>query len=163
MNGIDKTLCCKAGPANDNIELWQGTITGPADTPYAGGIFNLEIKFPSEYPYKPPKIMFKTQIYHPNISSSGDICLDILKDNWSPALTIDKVLLSISSLLSDPNPNDPLVPEIAKIYNSNRNNYNQTAKEWTLKYATGKPTIKTVANKKTYYTSSDEDSEDNYE
>ncbi len=86
---------------------------GPEGSPYQGGLFFLDIKFSLDYPFTPPKCTFKTKVYHPNINSSGGICLDILKNQWSPALTITKVLLSISSLLSDPNPDDPLVGEIA--------------------------------------------------
>jgi ubiquitin-conjugating enzyme E2 D/E len=115
--------------------VWEGMILGPTDTPYVGGLFKLEIHFPTDYPFKPPKVLFKTKIYHPNISPSGNICLDILKNQWSPALTIGKVLLSISSLLSDANPKDPLVPEIANIYIENRALYDKNAREWTLKYA----------------------------
>ncbi|CAM9795732.1 unnamed protein product [Pylaiella littoralis] len=88
---------------------------GPDDSPYAGGVFFLNIHFPADYPFKPPKVNFTTRIYHCNINSNGGICLDILKDQWSPALTISKVLLSICSLLTDPNPDDPLVPEIAQV------------------------------------------------
>jgi ubiquitin-protein ligase len=89
---------------------------GPSNSPYAGGVFFLDIHFSQDYPFKPPKITFRTKIYHCNISSAGAICLDILKDNWSPALTISKVLLSICSLLTDANPNDPLVANIAQQY-----------------------------------------------
>jgi ubiquitin-protein ligase len=69
---------------------WQATIMGPGDSPYSGGVFFLAIHFPTDYPFKPPKVNFTTRIYHPNINSNGSICLDILRDQWSPALTISK-------------------------------------------------------------------------
>ncbi|KAA8579247.1 hypothetical protein FQN60_007188 [Etheostoma spectabile] len=102
---------------------WQATIMGPSDSPYQGGVFFLTIHFPTDYPFKPPKVAFTTRIYHPNINSNGSICLDILRSQWSPALTISKVLLSICSLLCDPNPDDPLVPEIARIYKTDSQRY----------------------------------------
>lgn len=74
------------------------------DSPYKDGVFFLDIQFPTDYPFKPPKVTFRTRIYHCNVNSSGQICLDILKEQWSPALTISKVLLSICSLLTDANP-----------------------------------------------------------
>lgn len=128
---------CSAGPRGENLYIWDAMILGPADSPFAGGVFNLEIHFPTDYPFKPPKIIFLTKIYHPNISSNGNICLDILKDQWSPALTIGKALLSICSLLTDPNPKDPLVPHIADQYTRDRIRYDLTAREWTQKYACG--------------------------
>lgn len=124
------------GPISEtDMFNWKATIIGPDDSPYAGGLFFLNIHFPSDYPFKPPKVQFSTKIYHPNINSNGGICLDILKDQWSPALTISKVLLSICSLLTDPNPDDPLVPEIARIYKTDRKKFYQTAAEWTRQYA----------------------------
>jgi ubiquitin-conjugating enzyme E2 D/E len=127
---------CSAAPkSNDDIYHWDATIIGPTGSVYEGGIFNLDIKFPPNYPFKPPKVVFTTKIYHPNINMAGGICLDILKDSWSPALTISKVLISICSLLDDPNPDDPLVPEIADMYVKNRLKYDLTAREWTQYYA----------------------------
>ena len=134
----DPPANCSAGPTDDSdMFKWQGTIFGPADSPYSGGVFNLSIEFPVDYPFKPPRIMFLTKIYHPNINTAGFICLDILKTNWSPALTISKALLSVLSILTDPNPNDPLMPEIAKEYTDNRALYDATAREWTDLYAIG--------------------------
>jgi ubiquitin-conjugating enzyme E2 D/E len=125
-----------AGPEKTtDIFNWAASIIGPEGSPYSGGVFILNIQFPKNYPFKPPKITFKTKIYHPNINRSGAICLDILRDQWSPALTISRVLLSISSLLDDPNPDDPLVPEIAHLYKDNKAEYLMTAREWTNKYA----------------------------
>ena len=123
-------------PLNDNLFNWEAKIFGPEDSPYETGTFYLDIHFPKDYPFKPPKINFTTRIYHPNINSNGGICLDILKDQWSPALTVSKVLLSICSLLTDANPDDPLVPEIALVYKRDYPQFLEKAKEWTKAYAT---------------------------
>jgi ubiquitin-conjugating enzyme E2 D/E len=110
-------------------------LKGPIDTPYENGIFKISINMPVDYPFKPPKLIFKTRIYHPNIASDGTICIDILKDQWSSALRLNSVILSISDLLSNPNPNDPLVPDIARQYSSNRELYNKNVVEYVKKYA----------------------------
>ena len=133
----DPPAGCSAGPVGDDLYNWEGVIFGPNDSPYAGGVFKLSIRFPTEYPFKQPHIQFTTRIYHPNINSAGGICLDILKTQWSPALTISKVLLSILSLLTDPNPSDPLVPDIAALYKTNLPAYEANAREWTILYAMG--------------------------
>ncbi|KAI4892160.1 hypothetical protein NFI96_024338, partial [Prochilodus magdalenae] len=125
-----------AGPKGDNIYEWRSTILGPPGSVYEGGVFFLDIAFTPDYPFKPPKVTFRTRIYHCNINSQGVICLDILKDNWSPALTISKVLLSICSLLTDCNPADPLVGSIATQYLTNRTEHDRIAKQWTKRYAT---------------------------
>jgi ubiquitin-conjugating enzyme E2 D/E len=132
----DPPANCSAGPIGNDMYHWEGFIMGPSDSPYSGGLFNLRIDFPLDYPFKGPKVVFTTKIYHPNIHSSGAICLDILKDKWSPALTVSKLLLSICSLFTDANPNDPLVPNIAKQYIEDRAEFDETARIWTLQFAT---------------------------
>jgi ubiquitin-conjugating enzyme E2 C len=82
---------------------WTATIEGPEDTPYSGLTFKLSFAFPPNYPYAPPTVLFKTLIYHPNVDFSGRICLDILKDKWTAAYNIQTVLLSLQSLLGEPN------------------------------------------------------------
>ncbi|XP_022256539.1 ubiquitin-conjugating enzyme E2 E1 isoform X2 [Limulus polyphemus] len=101
---VDPPPNCSAGPKGDNLYEWISTILGPPGSVYEGGVFFLDIHFSPDYPFKPPKVTFRTRIYHCNVNSQGMICLDILKDNWSPALTVSKVLLSICSLLTDCNP-----------------------------------------------------------
>jgi ubiquitin-conjugating enzyme E2 D/E len=134
----DPPANCSAGPTReDDLMHWTAMIIGPDDSPFQGGVFYLNIQFPNDYPFRPPKCSFTTRVYHPNINSNGGICLDILKDQWSPALTISKVLLSICALLTDANPDDPLVPEIAQMYKTDRARYETTAREWTRRYASG--------------------------
>ena len=131
----DPPANCSAGPLTENIYECEATIMGPNNSPYKGGLFFLRIYFPKDYPFKPPKVRFKTKVYHPNINNSGEICLDILKNQWSPALTTSKVLLSICSLLTDPNPDDPLVVDIANQYLKDKETFNRTAEEWTRTFA----------------------------
>lgn len=130
---------CSAGPVDDrDITRWSATIFGPTETPFEGGVFRLDIQFPKNYPFSAPIIQFKTKVFHPNISPEGSICLDILKpSHWSAALTVSKVLLSICSLLSDPNPDDPLWSEPARMYERNRDQYDATVREWVTRYAQG--------------------------
>ncbi|XP_072025544.1 ubiquitin-conjugating enzyme E2-17 kDa-like [Amphiura filiformis] len=133
--GRDPPAQCSAGPSGDDLYKWQATITGPPDTPYQGGIFFLNIVFPKDYPFKPPTVSFSTKVYHPNISESGSVCLDILKSAWSPALTISKVLLSICALLCDPNPESPMRGDLAQQYKRNPTQYNKDAAQHTRLHA----------------------------
>lgn len=89
--------------SDSDLSHWTATITGPSDTCYTGMTFRLSFDFPSNYPYAPPKVLFKTPIYHPNIDFSGRICLDILKEKWSAIYNVQSVLLSLQSLLEEPN------------------------------------------------------------
>ena len=138
----DPPIGCTAGPAGNDQFQWKGVITGPHNTPYANGKFILHIGFPKDYPFKPPKVRFVTPIYHPDINDRGYFSLEILQDNWSPALTISKVLLSMVSIMTDPNPNGyGFNPEVAKLYKTNKKLYDQNAKDWTMKHAIDKKNI----------------------
>jgi len=128
-----------ATATGDNLSNLIGTITGPEGTPYAGGHFVVDITIPSHYPFEPPKMRFKTKVWHPNVSSqTGAICLDILKDQWSPALTIKTALLSLQALLCSPEPGDPQDAEVARMYLNNRPEFDRTATYWTEMYARSK-------------------------
>ncbi|KII85544.1 hypothetical protein PLICRDRAFT_701046 [Plicaturopsis crispa FD-325 SS-3] len=127
------------GPTEDSLFVWKGSIPGPKGSCYEGGVFKVNINLAPDYPFSAPKVTFGTRIYHMNISDSGNICIDILKHNWSPALSLFKVMLSLSSLLTDPNPQDPLVPSIATEYVRKREQHDKTARHWTELYAKPQP------------------------
>ncbi|CAF1001698.1 unnamed protein product [Rotaria sp. Silwood1] len=114
---------------------WTGWIEGPENTPYTNGRFYLSLKFSSDFPLKPPEIKFVTPIYHPNISIKGDICLDILHSQWSPALTVRSILISLCSLLSDPNPEHGINKQAVQLYRTDKNKYQEIEKQWTTIYA----------------------------
>jgi len=121
-------------PYENNIYNWNITVAGPNDSPYEGEILLLLINFSTEYPFKPPKINFLTKIFHPNIAiTDGEICVDILKEKWSPGNTINSVILSIISLLNDPNPNSPLNNEAAILFNNNKKDYYQKIRNYLNK------------------------------
>jgi len=125
-----------AVPDENNARHFHVIVAGPEGSPFDGGVFKLELFLPEEYPMSAPKVRFMTKIYHPNIDKLGRICLDILKDKWSPALQIRTVLLSIQALLSAPNPDDPLANDVAEQWKVNEQQAINTAREWTRLYAT---------------------------
>ncbi|CAO2586199.1 Ubiquitin-conjugating enzyme E2 N [Lemmus lemmus] len=118
----------KAEPDESNARYFHVVIA-------EGETFKLELFLPEEYPMAVPKVRFMTKIYHPNVDKLGRICLDILKDKWSPALQIRTVLLSIQALLSAPNPDDPLANDVAEQWKTNEAQAIETAKAWTRLYA----------------------------
>ncbi|KAI3435771.1 hypothetical protein D9Q98_001829 [Chlorella vulgaris] len=124
-----------AAPSEDNLRYFNVIILGPDSSPYQGGVFKLELFLPEDYPMAAPKVRFLTKIYHPNVDKLGRICLDILKDKWSPALQIRTVLLSIQALMSAPNPDDPLDENIARQWKTNEVEAMNTARQWTELYA----------------------------
>ena len=108
-------------PNESNIQNFHGSIIGPVGTPYAGLKYELEIKIGTDYPMKPPNVKFvNRKIYHPNVNTSGDICIDILKNEWAPTLSLSKMMLSICSLLNEPNPSSPLNSVAANDYVNNK-------------------------------------------
>jgi len=128
-----------ASPINDdNIFVWNATIMGPDDSPWEGGIYSLRMVFTEEYPGKPPReVRFTTEMYHPNIFSDGSLCLDIIQDKWSPTYTVCSLLSSIQSLLTDPNPNSPANPDAARVYQSDRKEYNKRVRRCALRSVEG--------------------------
>lgn len=122
-----------AAPCPDNIMQWNAVIFGPEDTPFEDGTFRLVITFDETYPNKPPNVRFITKMFHPNIYSDGNICLDVLQNKWSPAYDVANVLTSIQSLLHDPNPESPANAQAASLLRDNPFAYEQMVREMTEK------------------------------
>jgi ubiquitin-protein ligase len=112
-----------------DIMTWNATITGPSDSPYENGIFKMLIRFNDEYPVKSPSVKFLTPMFHPNIYRDGKICIDILQAEWSPAQNVRTILLSILSLLTDPNPASPANRDAAILYN-NKDEYDKKVRQF---------------------------------
>jgi len=119
----------------DDAHIWKIIVDGPQGTPYENGRWVVTYQFPMDYPFKPPQVRFIIPIYHCNINNDGKLCLDILKDMWSPALTARHVFLSITALLISPNANDALDSVKANVYSDNKENYNRLAAEHKDRYA----------------------------
>ncbi|KAI6716629.1 ubiquitin-conjugating enzyme E2-17 kDa [Diplocarpon mali] len=134
-----------ASPAADNVMQWNAVIIGPADTPFEDGTFRLVMQFDEQYPNKPPAVKFISQMFHPNVYATGELCLDILQNRWSPTYDVAAVLTSIQryarphgtfsilanvcSLLNDPNTSSPANVEASNLYKDNRREYTKRVKE----------------------------------
>eukprot|EP00993_Chasmostoma_nieuportense_P005364 NODE_5993_length_584_cov_30.643326_g5828_i0.p1 GENE.NODE_5993_length_584_cov_30.643326_g5828_i0~~NODE_5993_length_584_cov_30.643326_g5828_i0.p1 ORF type:complete len:151 (+),score=37.28 NODE_5993_length_584_cov_30.643326_g5828_i0:50-502(+) len=121
------------GAPTEDILQWNAVIFGPDDTCWEGGTFRLCLTFTEDYPNKPPKVVFLTKMFHPNIYNDGSICLDILQHQWSPIYDVSAILTSIQSLLTDPNPQSPANSEAAKLYRDDRRMYERRVCEMVEK------------------------------
>ncbi|KAL7624800.1 Ubiquitin-conjugating enzyme E2 1 [Parahypoxylon ruwenzoriense] len=142
MEADSKISGISAQPANNTGDLThlKACIPGPPGTPYEGGRFIVDVKIPSEYPFRPPTMKFDTKVWHPNISSqTGAICLDTLSSAWSPVLTIKSTLLSLQGLFESPEPKDPQDAEVAKMMISDREAFNKKAHEWAVLHGGAPP------------------------
>ena len=128
-----------AWPEGDRLDLLRAQIQGPEDTPYSEGTFDLTLRVPARYPFEPPQVRFVTKVYHPNVDSGGRICLDTLKmppkGAWVPSLNVLTLLSTIRVLLAEPNADDGLMPDITAQFRRDRGAFDDTARAWTLKYA----------------------------
>ena len=115
---------------DENYSEINAIIHGPPDTPYENGQFKLSINIGSSYPMKPPSVKFTSNIFHPNVYNDGKICVDILQNEWSPSLKISTILISIRSLLMDPNPDSPANGNAAKLFINDRNKFDETVREF---------------------------------
>ena len=138
FNGDDVEENYTAGPDDESdMYKWTGSFPGPDETPYEGHCFTVSIEFPKDYPFKPPTVKFTHKVYHPNVKQlDGSICLDLLKDQWSPQATVMEIFKAIQNLLSVPNTDHPLEKEVSKQYLEDKETFDKTAREWTEQHAT---------------------------
>jgi len=124
---------------DSNMLLWQGLLV-PDKEPYNKGAFKIQIDFPAEYPFKPPKVTFLTKIYHPNVDEKGQVCLGIIApENWKPATKTDQVIESLVSLVHEPEPEHPLRAELAEEYVKDKKKFMKNAEDFTKKHAEKRP------------------------
>lgn len=129
---------CSASPSSDdNLFVWTATIFGPEETPWEGGVFTLRIMFGEDYPEKPPRVRFVSEIFHPNVYNDGTLCMDIIQDKWSPCHSISTVLMSVQSLLMDPNCASPANADAARLYETDRHSYNRRVRRIAQKTIEG--------------------------
>jgi len=122
-----------------NLLNWQGLLV-PENSPYNKGAWRIDIVFPAEYPFKPPKISFRTKIYHPNIDESGQVCLPIISaENWKATTKTDRVIQALVTLVNDPEPEHPLRADLAEEYTKDRKKFLKNAEEFTRKHSEKRP------------------------
>jgi len=122
---------------DDNLLVWGGTVFGPDDTPWEGGIFSLRMTFTEQYPDKPPRVRFTSEMFHPNIYPDGTLCMDLIQDNWSPVYSVGSILMAIRSLLTDPNCASPANPEAAQLFQTDVKGYGRRVRRVAEKSVAG--------------------------
>jgi len=130
---------------NDDVYTWKGYLFGPNDSPFKEGVFEIRLNLPKNYPMSPPKITFITKIFHPNINfDTGEVCLDILKEQWTPAWTLESACLAILDIMNHPNPDSPLNCDAGNLMRAgDLMGYNQLAHMYTLEHAINKKEYET--------------------
>lgn len=131
---LQPSNCC-AWPVTGDLMLWEATILGVRDTPYYLGVFSLRLKFNRNYPFMAPRVNFLTKIYHCNIDFDGYICWDLLSTKWTALINVSTILHAVCALMREPNADDPCDELMAALYRDNRQEYNNNAIDWTLRYA----------------------------
>jgi len=127
---------CSVDMVDEKVDQWRVAFIGPKSTPYEKGTFTFDFKFPNEYPFHPPEIKCVHQVYHPNFDKEGKVCLGIIrKDDWSPMITVNEVVLALQELLRTPNVDHPLAEAVAEEYINDRSSFDKNAKDYTAKYA----------------------------
>jgi|TARA_B110000091_G_scaffold156943_1_gene167207 ubiquitin-conjugating enzyme E2 D/E len=126
-----------ATPVGEDLNKWNLVILGPPNSPYEDGTFRVKLRFPPQYPFKPPSVKFLTKIYHPNVTATeGEVCPTLLSENWAPHLNIRYVMECLRTLLLCPNEEDPMDENIGQQYRENRQEFNVMARKWTKLHAT---------------------------
>jgi len=118
-----------ASPVADNVMTWNAVIIGPGDTPFEDGTFRLLMQFDEQYPNKPPQVKFTSRMFHPNVYASGELCLDILQNRWSPTYDVGAILTSVQSLLNDPNTSSPANVEASNLFKEHKREYHKRVRE----------------------------------
>ncbi|KAG0643042.1 ubiquitin-conjugating enzyme/RWD-like protein [Tuber brumale] len=126
-----------AGPIDEsNLFEWECLIQGPEETPFEGGVFPATLSFPKDYPLNPPKMKFTCEIFHPNVYKDGTVCISILhspgddpnqyedaSERWSPIQSVEKILISVMSMLAEPNDESGANIDASKIWRDDRKEY----------------------------------------
>lgn len=135
----DPMETCSAAPISDeDLRHWIGAFSGPPNTPYRDGTFNVSIELPEDYPRSAPRLAFTTPIFHPNVSARGEIQLaDLERTEWSPVVTIRTILISLQAMMSDPNTFKDYVlnEEAARLHSEDLEGFEETARQWTVSHA----------------------------